>query len=229
MSLPSEVDVAIIGAGAAGLGAAHALKQSNLSFIVLEARDRVGGRAHTIQPAPEITFDLGCGWLHSADENEWTRIAPKLGFAVDDQPPPWARPAHEANFPAAEQKDYWAAWEERRREKLGPKLPAAITRAYGTESAEGNLCCDLMLAAQPAGANAEIALTNGGGLRADIPAGELTYGGLFEAMPFDNRFAIVDVKGSHLRSMVSTNLQRGGGILSWGGLTAKAAGSTLRR
>ena len=45
MSLPSEVDVAIIGAGAAGLGAAHALENSGLSVIVLEARDRVGGRA----------------------------------------------------------------------------------------------------------------------------------------------------------------------------------------
>ena len=35
-------------------------------------------------------------------------------------------------------------------------------------------------------------------------------------------FALVDVKGSHLRTLVSSNLQRGGGILSWGGLTAKA-------
>ena len=43
-SLPSSVDVAIIGAGAAGLGAAHALKGSGLSTIVLEARNRIGGR-----------------------------------------------------------------------------------------------------------------------------------------------------------------------------------------
>lgn len=46
---PSEVDVAIIGAGAAGLGAARALEGSGLSVIVLEARDRIGGRAHTIK------------------------------------------------------------------------------------------------------------------------------------------------------------------------------------
>ncbi|MDE2604073.1 MAG: FAD-dependent oxidoreductase, partial [Bradyrhizobium sp.] len=55
MSLPSPVDVAIIGAGAAGLSAAHALQNSGLSVIVLEARDRVGGRAHTIMAAPGIT------------------------------------------------------------------------------------------------------------------------------------------------------------------------------
>jgi 5'-nucleotidase len=67
-----------------------------------------------------------------------------------------------------------------------------------------------------------VALTNGGGLRADMPGGDLTYGQLYEAMPFDNRFAIVELKGSHLRSLASTNLQRGGGILSWSGLTVKA-------
>ena len=76
-----------------------------------------------------------------------------------------------------------------------------------------------MIAAQP---NVQVAVTNGGGLRADIPAGPLTYGQVFEAIPFDNRFAIVDVKGSHLRKLVSSNLQRGGAILSWGGLAARA-------
>lgn len=108
---------------------------------------------------------------------------------------------------------------ERRGEKLGVKLTSTLTRAYGTESAEGNLFGDLMLAARP---DADVALTNGGGLRADIPAGDLTYGRLFEAMPFDNRFALVTVKGKHLRRLVTSNLQRGGGILSWGGLSARA-------
>jgi 5'-nucleotidase len=106
----------------------------------------------------------------------------------------------------------------RRKEKLGVTLTATVEKQYGSESAEGNWFTDLMLAARP---DAQVALTNGGGLRADMPAGDLTYGQLFEAMPFDNRFALVDLKGSHLRSLVSTNLQRGGGILSWGGLTAK--------
>jgi 2',3'-cyclic-nucleotide 2'-phosphodiesterase (5'-nucleotidase family) len=67
-----------------------------------------------------------------------------------------------------------------------------------------------------------VALTNGGGLRADIPAGDLTYGGLYQAMPFDNRFAIVDLKGKHIRRLLTSNLQRGSGIFSWGGLVAKA-------
>jgi len=108
---------------------------------------------------------------------------------------------------------------ERRNEKLGVTLTGPITKAYGSESAEGNWFCDLMLAAR---SDAQVSLTNGGGLRADVPAGDLTYGRLFEAMPFDNRFAVVDIKGKHIRKLVSTNLQRGGGILSWGGVTAKA-------
>jgi 5'-nucleotidase len=108
---------------------------------------------------------------------------------------------------------------ERRREKLGVSLGQTVRKAYLTESAEGNWFCDLMLAARP---DAQVAVTNAGGLRADLPAGELTYGQLFEAIPFDNRFAIVEVTGADLRTMVTGNLARGGGILSWGGLTAKA-------
>jgi 5'-nucleotidase len=70
--------------------------------------------------------------------------------------------------------------------------------------------------------DAQVALTNGGGLRADVPAGELTYGQLYQAMPFDNRFAIVDVKGKHIRHLITSNLQRSSGFNSWGGLTVKA-------
>ena len=106
MSLPSEVDVAVIGAGAAGLGAAHALTRSGLSTIVLEARDRVGGRAHTILAAPDITFDLGCGWLHSADKNSFVGIAGRLGFEVDKTRPPWREQSFDAGFPREDRFDF---------------------------------------------------------------------------------------------------------------------------
>jgi monoamine oxidase len=99
MSFPSEVDVAIVGGGAAGLGAARALEGSGLSVVVLEARDRLGGRAHTVLAAPDITFDLGCGWLHSADQNSFVAIAEQLGFAVDKTRPPWREQSYHAGFP----------------------------------------------------------------------------------------------------------------------------------
>src|SRR5262249_10155965 len=118
-----DVDVAVIGAGAAGIAAARALGRQRV--VVIEARNRVGGRAWTYRqgsPAREsglardgvldgLALDLGCGWLHSADENEWDAIAPKLGFKVDTMLPPWERPAHPANFGPGERNDYRAAWE----------------------------------------------------------------------------------------------------------------------
>ncbi|THD54710.1 MAG: FAD-dependent oxidoreductase [Bradyrhizobium sp.] len=106
MSLPSEVDVAIVGAGAAGLGAARALETSGLSLIVLEARDRVGGRGHTIMAAPDITFDVGCGWLHSADQNSFVRVAEQLNFEIDKTRPPWREQGFDAVFPASERFDF---------------------------------------------------------------------------------------------------------------------------
>lgn len=106
MSFPSSVDVAIIGAGAAGLGAAHALKNSGLSTIVLEARDRVGGRAHTIMASPDVVFDLGCGWLHSADQNSFVKIAKQLDFEINKDLPPWRERAHGKAFPQTERDDF---------------------------------------------------------------------------------------------------------------------------
>jgi monoamine oxidase len=112
MPLPSSVDVAIIGAGAAGLGAAQVLRHSGLSTIVLEARDRVGGRAHTIMAAPDIAFDLGCGWLHSADKNAFVDIADQLNFQLDRTIPPWRERVLDRGFPPELRADFLRALEE---------------------------------------------------------------------------------------------------------------------
>jgi len=108
-SLPSSVDIAIIGAGAAGLGAAHALAGSGLSVIVLEARDRLGGRAWTVQASPEVIFDVGCGWLHSADKNCFVGIAQQLDFEVNKDLPPWRERAFGNAFPQSERDDFMRA------------------------------------------------------------------------------------------------------------------------
>ena len=87
--LPSEVDVAVIGAGAAGIGAARRLAEAGTaSIVVLEARDRVGGRVQTIAPAG-FPLDRGAEWLHSADRNPLSPIARRLGFSVHQRPPEW--------------------------------------------------------------------------------------------------------------------------------------------
>jgi monoamine oxidase len=127
-SLPSSVDVAIIGAGAAGLGAAHALQGSDLTTIVLEGRDRLGGRAWTVQASPEVTFDVGCGWLHSADNNSFVPIARQLNFEINKDLPPWRERVFGNAFPQSERDDFARAmdaffertWEAAQKGEEGP-------------------------------------------------------------------------------------------------------------
>jgi 5'-nucleotidase len=106
-----------------------------------------------------------------------------------------------------------------REQKLGVTVAAPIKREQKVESPLGNLFADLMRAARP---GADVALTNGGGLRADLPAGPLTYGQLFEAAPFDNRFATIPITGADLTAAIARNLGRDNGIVSLSGLRAVA-------
>src|SRR5205823_5218241 len=80
-----------------------------LSAIVLEARDRVGGRGHTIMAAPGIVFDVGCGWLHSADQNSFVNIAEQLNFEIDKTRPPWREQAFDEAFPPKARAEFIAA------------------------------------------------------------------------------------------------------------------------
>jgi 2',3'-cyclic-nucleotide 2'-phosphodiesterase (5'-nucleotidase family) len=102
----------------------------------------------------------------------------------------------------------------------------AIKRAQKVESPLGNLVADLMRAARP---GADVALTNGGGLRVDLPAGPLTYGSLFEALPFDNRFATIPITAADLAEVIARNLGRDNGIVSISGVraTARCSGGEL--
>ena len=79
----SNPDVIIIGAGVAGLAAAAALRQAGRSCVVLEASQRVGGRAHTVLVGDD-TFDLGATWLHDADRNKLADLASAAGDTLTD-------------------------------------------------------------------------------------------------------------------------------------------------
>ncbi|MEX2126917.1 MAG: NAD(P)/FAD-dependent oxidoreductase [Xanthobacteraceae bacterium] len=103
-----EVDIAVIGAGAAGLAAARRLADAKFNFVVLEARSRVGGRAWTASHGGYL-LDLGCGWLHSGDRNPWTRIAEAAGFTIDHTPAPWTREDSDLSFAEGEEEDFDAA------------------------------------------------------------------------------------------------------------------------
>ena len=77
----TEVDVVVIGAGLAGLGAATALRQGGVRALVLEAAGRIGGRAFTACPRElgGVWFDMGAVWLHSAETNPLVPIAQAAG------------------------------------------------------------------------------------------------------------------------------------------------------
>jgi monoamine oxidase len=107
----SEFDVVVIGAGAAGLAAARRIATAPLSLHVLEARNRAGGRGWTQREATGLPIELGCGWLHSADENEWCGVAATLGFALDRTRPQWRTQWKNLGFPQADHDDFRATLE----------------------------------------------------------------------------------------------------------------------
>ncbi len=121
MSVTFDFDIAIIGAGAAGIGAARRLSGSGLSILMIEAMPRPGGRAWTVRSSAG-PLDLGCGWLHSADRNPWTALAGELGFSVDRHPSAWGHQFEDRGFSIQDHtaaSNAFQSWNEGLR-RLGP-------------------------------------------------------------------------------------------------------------
>jgi polyamine oxidase len=78
---PAKERVIVIGAGMAGLVAARLLHDSGLSVIVLEARDRLGGRIWT-NHSLGAPVDLGGSWIHGIDGNPLTAWCAALGIEL---------------------------------------------------------------------------------------------------------------------------------------------------
>ncbi|HEV8190284.1 MAG TPA: NAD(P)/FAD-dependent oxidoreductase [Ktedonobacterales bacterium] len=77
-----DFDVIVIGAGAAGLAAAHTLSQRGLSIAVLEARERIGGRVWTIRPqGSSIPLELGAEFVHGRPRETFA-IAAAAGLTL---------------------------------------------------------------------------------------------------------------------------------------------------
>lgn len=86
-------DVVVIGAGAAGLAAARTLLDLGLMVTLLEAKDRIGGRAQTDTRSLGVPWERGANWLHVAERNFFRRYADAHGFAYEGEQPParlWA-------------------------------------------------------------------------------------------------------------------------------------------
>jgi monoamine oxidase len=111
--MTAEVDVLVIGAGAAGIAAARAVRAAGRSVAVLEARARVGGRVATDHRlgAP---FDLGAAWLHNAEDNPLVALAAQAGARLVDSDA--LRQEHtlvgDRPVTEAERAAYDAAWDD---------------------------------------------------------------------------------------------------------------------
>lgn len=90
MSTDSQ-DVIVIGAGAAGLAAAAALGKAGRSVLVLEARDRIGGRVWTrFEPALAAPVELGAEFIHG-ESPETAELLRRAGApAVDTSGEHWS-------------------------------------------------------------------------------------------------------------------------------------------
>ena len=134
-----DCDVLVIGAGAAGIAAARAVRAAGRSVRMLEARPRLGGRALTDATTLGAPFDLGATWLHAAERNPLVPLARELGIGLLDSDAArqevtfiGGRRATEAEL--AEYDAAWAAFEDAVRARAaepGPDIAAAAAAPLG--------------------------------------------------------------------------------------------------
>ena len=100
-------------------------------------------------------------------------------------------------------------------EELGPFLPDAIVLNEQPESALGNLMVDALLEMH----DADISFHNvSGGIRANLPAGKLTFGSVYQMFPFDNRVVILDMPGAVLRRIIEKQVHNVGRRAGFSGM-----------
>ncbi|MGU3437459.1 flavin monoamine oxidase family protein [Actinomycetes bacterium M1A6_2h] len=75
----TDIDTIVLGAGMAGTTVARILSKAGRRVVVLEARDRVGGRLHTLRRGGEV-LDYGASWIHGIDDNPVADAADAFGL-----------------------------------------------------------------------------------------------------------------------------------------------------
>jgi monoamine oxidase len=150
-------NVAVIGAGAAGLAAARTLQAAGVRVTIFEARAHAGGRAFT-DHSLGCPADLGAAWLHFANENPFSGMARRFNFTIDTREPDWGPGGRIAGErPSDEEAARWGAAMQRFYGRIGaaaaagrdvalssvlpddefrPRFDAVMTWAVGAESRE---------------------------------------------------------------------------------------------
>ena len=172
-------------------GYSHAYAFSRIDFRV-DASAATVTRDRLFPPQVACPFrrldNEDCAWLRTPD------VAPAVyeGFVVAPDP---------AVVGIADAAT--AAARERKLRKIGPYLETPFTLKGNPESALGNLMTYALLES----ANADVAMHNvSGGIRGILPAGELTYGSVYEMFPFDNRAVVISMRGRDLRKVIAAQV-----------------------
>jgi 5'-nucleotidase len=100
---------------------------------------------------------------------------------------------------------------------LGLEVPEALVRNYEDESPLGSLLADTLRAMT----HADVALVNPGGLRADLRKGPLTYGEVYEVMPFENQVATLVLSAEQLKRVLAAAYGSRKGVFQVSGVEVK--------
>ena len=121
-------DIAIIGAGAAGIAAGRVIAGSGRSFRIYEARQRIGGRAHTVAFGGQ-PLDLGAHWMHMAAVNPLIPLGETLGVTMIDTPaafPYYVDGRRQSKAETARLRSAWAETEERALERASAAADLSV-------------------------------------------------------------------------------------------------------
>lgn len=84
---PYSFQVVVVGAGLSGLRAAREVHDSGLSYVVLEAMDRIGGKTLSIQASSgsKGVLDMGAAWINDTSQSEIYNLAKEFEFDLVEQ------------------------------------------------------------------------------------------------------------------------------------------------
>src|SRR5580700_7473685 len=104
-----EVDIVVVGAGAAGIAAARRIGAAGRRCVVIEATERVGGRCFTDTRTFGVPYDRGAHWIHVPDINPVAKLAPEPGFDIYPAAPGHRLRVGRRNGREGETEEYLAA------------------------------------------------------------------------------------------------------------------------
>lgn len=111
-TVPSDPDVVIVGAGAAGIAAAHVLREQGVSYVQIEAGAHVGGRAWTENETFGVPFDHGAHWVQSETRNPYFNRAKTSGHRFYEAPETYGIYADDGPATAQQEDALWSAWDD---------------------------------------------------------------------------------------------------------------------